>query len=61
MLAGGSGKRMGGCNKANLEYDKRTFAERIAHELTETRLMGLTGCFSFPVTHRFSEAHSSGK
>ena len=36
MLAGGSGKRMGGCNKANLEYDKRTFAERIAHELTET-------------------------
>jgi len=33
MLAGGSGKRMGGVNKAELEYERQTFAERISREL----------------------------
>lgn len=36
MLAGGSGKRMGGRNKAELEYDGKTFAERIASEFSAT-------------------------
>lgn len=36
MLAGGSGKRMGICNKAQLEYEGRTFADLIGSELTGT-------------------------
>lgn len=36
MLAGGSGSRMGGRNKAELEYDRQTFRERIASELSGT-------------------------
>lgn len=34
LLAGGSGSRMGGRNKAELEYGRQTFRERIASELT---------------------------
>ena len=36
MLAGGSGSRMGGRNKAELEYDRRSFAERIENQLGST-------------------------
>lgn len=36
MLAGGAGSRMGGRNKARLEYDSKTFGERIASEMSGT-------------------------
>lgn len=36
LLAGGSGSRMGGKNKAELEYGRQTFRERIASELAGT-------------------------
>ena len=36
LLAGGMGIRMGGMNKAKLEYDRMTFAERIESELSGT-------------------------
>ena len=36
LLAGGSGSRMGGRNKAELEYDRQTFAERIESQLAGT-------------------------
>lgn len=36
LLAGGSGSRMGGRNKAELEYGRQTFRERIASELAGT-------------------------
>ena len=36
LLAGGSGSRMGGKNKAGLEYDRRTFAEKIESEMSGT-------------------------
>ena len=39
ILAGGSGKRMGGRNKAELEYKRQTFAERIEDEL---RTLGMS-------------------
>ena len=35
LLAGGSGSRMGGRNKAELEYDRVKFAERIEAELSK--------------------------
>ena len=38
LLAGGSGKRMGCRNKATLEYEGRSFADRIAAELKSTGL-----------------------
>ncbi|MBE6042346.1 MAG: molybdenum cofactor guanylyltransferase [Clostridiales bacterium] len=34
LLAGGSGRRIGGRNKAELEYENQTFAERITQELS---------------------------
>ena len=38
MLAGGSGKRMGHRNKAELEYGGKTFADSIMSELSNTSL-----------------------
>ena len=36
MLAGGQGRRMGGANKAELEYGGQTFASTVARELEST-------------------------
>ncbi len=36
LLAGGMGSRMGGRNKAELEYNRQTFRERIVSELSGT-------------------------
>ena len=38
LLAGGRGSRMGGVNKAALEYEGGTFADKIVRELSDTGL-----------------------
>ena len=38
ILAGGAGRRMGNVNKADLEYDGKTFADSIMSELSNTSL-----------------------